>query len=104
MEEIKLKTEIGDFIFCPTFIIRDKLENPLLYVRFNRKEKLAFYHITENPDSKQAAEKLKTKFTTIAKGYGEDWIVLDVMEYFKEIGERKVNNIKFDDVGLSLVK
>jgi hypothetical protein len=100
MEDLKLKTEIGDFFFCPTFIIKDKLENPLLHVRFNRKEKLVLYHITENPDSKQAAEKLKTEFTAIAKGYGEDWIVYDIVEYIKEIDERKDNNIKLDDVGI----
>lgn len=103
MEGIKLKTEIGDFIFCPTFIIKDKLENPLLHLRFIRKEKLVLYHTTESPDSKQAVEKLKTKFISITKGYGEDWIVSDIMEYLKEIDKRKYDKVKLDDIGIIMV-
>lgn len=99
MEDLKLNSEIGDYIFCPTFIIKDKLENPLLHVRFSRKEKLVLYYITENPDSKQAAEKLKIEFITVAKGYGEDWIVSDIVEYIKEIDKRK-DNVKLDDIGI----
>lgn len=81
---IKIKTEKGEFTFFPSVAIKDLLGDPILYVKFNRKEKLVLYHITEHSESKQAAEKLKT-FSTIVEEYGEDWAVCDIMHYIKEI-------------------
>ena len=101
---IKIKTEFGEFEFFPSQEIVDPVGDPIIYIKFNHKEKLILYHTTNHPERRRALEKFKASVmmaNTMSRGKLGNYIVRDIMDYVEEIEkiteDFKSGKIKFKD-------
>ena len=96
---INIYAEFGEFTFFPSNVIEDHLGDPILYVKFNHKEKLVLYHTTQHPESRQALEKFKLSIMIASTISNENYVVRDIMDYIKEI-EKVAKDLKDGKVKL----
>lgn len=96
---IKIKTEYGEFIFMPTCMISDHAGDPIIYFKFNHREKLVLYHMTQHPDGMNAFTSLRNVVDIANRTIKEGYIVRDIMDYIKET-EKVVKKLKDGDIEL----
>ena len=98
---IKIKTEFGEFIFFPSNEMLDPVGDHILYIKFNHKEKLVLYYMTQHPESRNALDMLKTSIMMTNMIRGENYVVRDIMDYIEDIEkvamELKDGKIKLRD-------
>lgn len=82
---IKIYTDFGEFVFFPSKVITDPVGDPILYIKFNHKEKLVLYHYTQHPESRKAADDFKLTIMMANKMSGSFYAVRDIMDYITEI-------------------
>ncbi len=96
---VKIITDFGEFVFFPSKIIVDPVGDPILYIKFNHKERLVLFHHTRHPESRMAASKFILAITMANKMTGANYVVRDIMEYIAEI-EKVTKKLKDGDITL----
>lgn len=82
---VKIVTDFGEFVFFPSKVVVDPVGDPILYIKFNHKERLVLFHYTRHPESRMAAENFKLAIMMAYKMTGVNYAVRDIMEYITEI-------------------
>lgn len=82
---IKICTDYGEFVFFPSNVITDPVGDPILYIKFNHKEKLVLYHYTQHPESRKALNDFKMVITMANKINRDNYTIRDIMDYITEI-------------------
>lgn len=96
---IKIHTDSGEFVFFPSNVITDPVGDPILYIKFNHKEKLVLYHYTQHPESRKAVNDFKLVIMTTNKISGHNYTVRDIMDYIAEI-EKLAQKLKDGEIQL----
>lgn len=96
---IKIHTDYGEFVFFPSNVITDPVGEPILYIKFNHKEKLVLYHYTQHPESRKAVNDFKLTIMMTNKISGHNYAVRDIMDYIAEI-EKLAQKLKDGEIQL----